>query len=115
MDSDCFECSSVLLENSNILFRLENNGHDMGNKKDFEFTVSLPTKEDCKKVRQAFRNKYQVPEGGMFVIIDDPKDFQLVLCVEMHPTAEDITALEEKLLDSASDFGGAQIAWEFKE
>ncbi|MFP3385868.1 ribonuclease E inhibitor RraB [Tritonibacter sp. SIMBA_163] len=115
MDSDALDHSDILRENSKILLRLEKNGLDTKKKRDFEFSVSLPTKENCKEVRQVFRNKYKVPEGGMFIIIDDPEDFQLVLCVEMRPTAEYITEIEKKLLESSNGFDSVKVLWEFKE
>ncbi len=115
MTNNTLEYADLLKENSKILLRFENEGLDPKKTRILEFGVSVPEKNDAIAVRQAFRDKFQVPKEGMFIVINDPKDYQLVLSVEMRPSAAAITEIENQLLESAKCIGSAEVFWGFEE
>lgn len=99
-------------ENLTALKAIERNGVDLARELDIEFRVSMPNKEACKNARNSFREKFIVPQNGLFLIASYPEEFQLILSVKMVPTVDEISSIERKLL---SVVGQSEVFWEFKE
>ena len=105
----------LLEENERTLTRFSDRGADLRAEKEFEFTVSLNSKSDCELFRDAYRKNHKLPEGGFFILVNDPKDYRLLLCVKMKPVADKITEIEAQLLSVSGNFEGAEVSWEFEE
>ena len=105
--------AQLLIENRKILQKFADQGTDLGKTREIECCVGLNGTAACKDVRRIFRERYQVPAGGLFIVVDDPSDFRLMLLVEMMPAAETISEIEEKLRSASEGFDGAEVFWEF--
>ena len=115
MANDSEISSALLNENSEILARFSKKGTSLKEKRAFEFRVALDSKEQCKKVRENYRKSFKLPNDSMFILIDDPKDFQLILSVSMIPSAERVTEVEENLRKASEEFSHADVSWEFED
>ncbi|MEQ5871930.1 ribonuclease E inhibitor RraB [Sagittula sp. NFXS13] len=108
--------NEVFAENEAILKRLTLDGVEMSNKKDFDFRVALPSREDCVRVREKFQANFAtLNKGAMFVYIKEPDGMQLSFSIKMLPQAEIITEIETELALAAHDFEGVEVTWEFQE
>ena len=104
----------ILLENLSALSRFESEGVDLKKKVEFEFGVSTNSKNDSVKIRSNYREQFSTPKGGLFIVVDDPDDYRLLLSIEMIPDAENITEIEWNLCIAAEKVEGAKVFWEFK-
>ncbi len=110
------ECrQKTLRENIAALANIRKNGTDLSGKKEVEFEVVLPTKEDCGEVQKLFNSRYKLPYDGLFIRSPNENGYSLTACVGIIPTAENITEIEIQLLDVTRNFEDAEVFWGFEE
>lgn len=115
MQTENPEYKKILAENEKMFSRFEGDGINLSKRRAFYFTVSLPNQEACKIVRKEYWEKFTMPEGGVFVVVNDPSDFRLILSLEEIPSVEVVSKIEHQLLCVSRDIEETEVTWEFKE
>lgn len=105
----------LLEENRSVLSNFLAKGVDLKKSRVIEFRMSLEDKASCVLARKTYKEKYKTPKSGMFIVINDPENYELLLSVEIVPTAENVTDIENKLLDVATEFKDADVYWGFED
>ena len=56
-----------------------------------------------------------MPTDGLFILIDDPRAYAVVRCMDMPLCVDLITETEFQLGDIAAQFENTSVYWEFKD
>lgn len=105
----------LLRENRSALRNFEARGVELGKVYEIEFTIDLQTKEDCQNYRIGLKATGLQPKDSVLMLIDDPKDYHLVLHADCVLDAHTITDIEHKLCLVAEDYPDAEVSWGFFE
>lgn len=97
-------------ENGNVLRGMQENGDDLSQPRDIDFTVVLPDSDAVQEFGSYFYNLgLQVKAKKNNTIPSLPWD--VVVTVNMLPTYNEITAFEQKLEKVAMPLGGRNDGW----
>ena len=97
-------------ENGNVLRGMHEDGDDMSQPRDIDFTVVLPNSDVVQEFGNYFYNLgLQVKVKKTDTVPELPWD--VVVTVNMLPTHDGITVFEEKLEKVAAPLGGRNDGW----
>jgi hypothetical protein len=97
-------------ENGNVLRGMYEDGDDMSQPRDIDFTVVLPNSDAVQDFGSRFYNLgLQVKSKKIGTVPELPWDVSVT--VNMLPSYEEITAFEQKLEQVAKPLGGRNDGW----
>jgi hypothetical protein len=97
-------------ENGNVLRGMHEDGDDMSQPRDIDFTVVLPSSDAVQEFGNYFYSRgLAVKAKKSDMVAELPWD--VVVTVNMLPTYEDIKIFEEKLEKVAVPLGGRSDGW----
>jgi hypothetical protein len=97
-------------DNGNVLRGMQEDGDDLSQSRDIDFTVVLPNSDAVQEFGSRFYNLgLQVKAKKSGTVPELPWDVSVT--VNMLPSYEEITAFEQKLEQVATPLGGRNDGW----